>query len=246
MHWYFALLFFIAPLQPAAPVKNLNKMNAGATVGSIPLPSGYKRIEFEEKSFAAWLRNIELKRDKTVYLYNGLPKANQAAQFAVLNIPVGKKDLQQCADAVMRLRASYLFDNKRMEEIVFYDNNRTAYRYSGSTNPRLFEHYLEKVFAYCGTASLEKQLKKKDIKDIEPGDVFIKGGFPGHAAMVMDIAIHKSGEKIYVLSQSYMPAQDIHILNNPRHALLNPWYQVKSGQVITPEWVFQSAQLYGW
>src|ERR1700730_2514101 len=74
-------------------------------ISDIPLPHGYWKIPVYEHSFANWLRKIRLKKSKTVYLYNGKPKANQMAQFAVLDISTGKKDLQQCADAVLRLRA---------------------------------------------------------------------------------------------------------------------------------------------
>lgn len=35
-------------------------------------------------------------------MYNVAEKQNQQAQFAVLDISVGNKNLQQCADAVMR------------------------------------------------------------------------------------------------------------------------------------------------
>lgn len=249
MHWYFIPVLF--PLLLAGNAgKSYQKDNSisgvSKHIGNISVPAGYSRIGFENDSFASWLRSIELKNDKTVYLYNGLAKRNQTAQYAVLNIPVGNKDLQQCADAVMRLRASYLFDKKRMKEIVFYDNNNKAYPYSGSADPKVFSQYLEKVFAYCGTASLEKQLKKKNIMEITAGDVFIKGGFPGHAVIVMDIATNSKGEKMYMLAQSYMPAQDIHVLNNPRATSLSPWYTVKNEMVITPEWTFQPTQLFGW
>ncbi len=44
-----------------------------------------------------------------------------------------------------------------------------------------------------------------------------------------------TGKMKNLLAQSYMPAQDIHVLNNPRTHSLNPWYVVKSEQVITPE-----------
>ena len=57
------------------------------------------------ETFGAWLRSVPLKKNLTVYLYNGVPKRNQEAQFAVLDVSVGHEDLQQCADAVMRLRA---------------------------------------------------------------------------------------------------------------------------------------------
>lgn len=250
MYWYFSVLLLMSLLILVEPRKyDIDKNDSEIThnaVRHIPLPAGFKRTEAEHHSFSEWLRNVQLKKDKTVYLYNGLPKRNQAAQFAVLDIPVGNKDLQQCADAVMRLRASYLFEKGRMDEIVFYDNNRKAYPYSGSTDLRYFEQYLEKVFAYCGTASLEKQLKRKHIKDISPGDVFIKGGFPGHAVIVMDIAENSKSEKIYLLAQSYMPAQNIHVLNNPQATATNPWYTVKNEPVVTPEWIFQSTQLHGW
>jgi hypothetical protein len=46
-------------------------------------------------SFGQWPENISLKKDKTVYLFDGSMKYNQAAQFAVLDISAGKRDLQQ-------------------------------------------------------------------------------------------------------------------------------------------------------
>jgi hypothetical protein len=41
-----------------------------------------------------------------VLLYNGAPKFRQDVHAAVIDIDVGTRDLQQCADATMRLRAS--------------------------------------------------------------------------------------------------------------------------------------------
>lgn len=62
---------------------------APAVIQTIPLPHGFTRKAANPRSFAAWLRKISLKDNKTVYLYNGKMKTNQGAQFAVLDIPVG-------------------------------------------------------------------------------------------------------------------------------------------------------------
>ena len=102
------------------------KPTVPAVINEIPVPDGYSRPYSESHSFATWLRQVRLKKDRTVYLYNGKTKHNQSAQFAVLDITIGKKDLQQCADAVMRLRAEYLFSHKRYHDILFIDNNRKS------------------------------------------------------------------------------------------------------------------------
>lgn len=215
----------------------------------IPLPDGFERIRYADSSFSTWLRHLPLKSDKTVYLYNKLPKANQEAQFAVLDISVGDKNLQQCADAVMRLRAEYLFAKKDYRSIVFTDNEGSSYVFTAPFEKDHFEKYLERVFGMCGSASLSKQLKKVPaISEIRPGDVFIRGGFPGHAATVMDVAMNKKGKKIFLLSQSYMPAQDIHILKNPVNENGSPWYELDTSatQLETPEYTFKTSELKGW
>jgi hypothetical protein len=222
--------------------------NSYAFIKDIPLPEGFERTAAHESSFAFFLRHTPLKKDKTVYLFNGMPKRNQQAQFAVLNISVGERDLQQCADAVMRLRAEYFFSRNEHASIVFYDNKRTAYRFSGAGSKDKFERYLNRVFGMCGSASLAKQLNGiGDFSSIQAGDVLIRGGFPGHAALVMDVAINKTGKRIYLLAQSYMPAQDIHVLKNPAHNILSPWYEVTDAEeIITPEYVFKRTELKRW
>ena len=105
------------------------KENPYKKIKNIPLPKGYKRVIGDTASFGRWLENIDLKKDRTVYQFDGSIKYNQAAQFAVLNISTGKKDLQQCADAVMRLRAEYFYARNNFDRIIFTDNNYTPYKY---------------------------------------------------------------------------------------------------------------------
>lgn len=233
------------------------------TVADIPAPAGFARISQTPETFGAWLRKVPLKKDKTVYLFNGQKKYNQQAQFAVLDVSVGGKDLQQCADAVMRLYAEYRYSLRQLDKITFRATDGTLMDYAGwrngnrfvlqqgrlvkrrtaapAENRTVFMQYLETVFAYAGTLSLSRELKP--ATQIMPGDVFIQGGSPGHAVIVMDVAVNRAGERRFLLAQSYMPAQNIHVLNNPADGR-SPWYGLGVGEaLITPEWHFKAGSL---
>lgn len=218
----------------------------------IPCPENYDRIKHENYSYAEYLRNLDLKTENNiVYLYNGQKKGNQNAQFAIIKIDVGTQDLQQCADAVMRLRAEYLYSKKKYNEIHFNFLSDGKPRYyknyiNGDYSYKKYRRYMNYIFSYANTASLKNELKKvNDINDMKIGDVFIQKGNPyGHAITVMDIAINKKGEKIFMLSQSYMPAQEIHILKNPYNSKISPWFKIKEAEKLyTPEWTFEWSDL---
>ncbi len=170
-------------------------------VGAIPLPAGYHRLAADKGSFGAWLRTMPLKKDRTVYLYNGSRKLNQDAQFAVLDVSVGHTDLQQCADAVMRLRAEYLYGLRLFRLIDFYTEQGVRLNFAQWAASRKvnlsdekrsrasFDAYLQTVFSYCSTRTLEKQLVPVgSFPGLEAGEVLIKGGAPGHAMLIIDMA----------------------------------------------------------
>ena len=214
------------------------------------------------------MQNTSLKPHGTlVYCYNGQEKANKVAA-AVLNIDVGNKDLQQCADAVMRLRAEYLYKTKQFDLLHFnftsgfkadYSKWRSGYRISVKGNNvswikttkesesyQSFREYLNIVFTYAGTASLTKELKQISLSQMQIGDVFIKGGSPGHAVIVVDMAVNpQNNKKLFMVAQSYMPAQDIHILINQNKSTISPWYELDetASEIETPEWTFAANQL---
>ncbi len=216
-------------------------------IKEVPLPPGYTLINRSDDTFGKWLQQVKLKKNKTVYLFDGRPKANQEAQFAVLDFTVGNQNLQQCADAVMRLRSEYLFVQKNYKDIRFTDNEGKLYQFQAPYTYNKLQSFLQIVFGMCGSASLSKQLKSKPISSMEPGDVLIRGGFPGHAVIVMSMAENKDGKKIYLLAQSYMPAQDIHVLVNPLNEKLSPWYNLKEDELIhTPEYIFRKNELKSW
>ena len=223
------------------------------------LPSGYQRIPVLNDSFGAFLRSFPLKNDKSkVYFYNEEEKTN-AQQVAVLDIDRGTRDLQQCADAVMRLRSEYLYARKQFSAISFktfsgvsmtYDKYKSGYRItnqgfikskSPDTSREGFRKYQDMVFTYANTYTLEKEMKAiKNLSDLQLGDVFIVSNPKsyGHAMIVMDVAENpQSKDKIFLLTQSYMPAQDIHIVKNPKGGA---WYSLKdlNTELYTPEWTF--------
>lgn len=238
-------------------------------VKDIPPPANCERVAAASGSFGSYLRNLKLKQENNqVYLYNGELKGNQSAQFAVIKMDVGKRDLQQCADAVMRLRAEFLFQNKRYKEIHFkftsghvadYQQYAAGYRPSvhGSkvswhktkkpdSSYKAFRNYMNLVFNYAGSYSLSKELQRvSNIEKIKIGDVFIQGGFPGHAVIVIDVAENTTnGERFFMLAQSYMPAQEIHILKNPEATQNTPWYTCNFlGSLYTPEYIFEKKDL---
>lgn len=235
----------------------------------IAAPPGYKRVTTEPAAFSAWLRNLPVKTgNPPVRTFDGQKRWNQSAHCAVLDVDVGTKDLQQCADAVIRLRAEYLFSQNAFDRIVFnftsgdaatynawkagyrpvVNGNNVSWVKSGKADSSYkgFRKYLETVFSYAGSYSLSKEMKQvTNTSDILPGDVFVEGGFPGHAVLVLDVAEHETtGKKIFLLCQSYMPAQDIHILINPSDNSLSPWYSADFGETLhTPQWTFSAADL---
>jgi hypothetical protein len=113
---------------------NYSWMNDGKInrrVLDIPSPKGYKRTNIKKDSFADWLRHLPLKKKNAqVYLHNGNLKLKQFVHNSVIDIDVGKRDLQQCADAVMRLRAEYLFSRNFYKEISFKFTSGDEYTFN--------------------------------------------------------------------------------------------------------------------
>jgi hypothetical protein len=214
-------------------------------------PRGFERVPAPDGSFAAWLRGLPMRAEGApVLTHTGRPKWRQDVHAAVIDIDVGTRDLQQCADAIMRLRAEWLYSLGRDRDIAFNNTNGKRMRFTSAKrrDHAGFRKYMDLVFAYAGTYSLERELKPVAPEDMAIGDVFIRGGFPGHAVLVADMAENKeTGERRFLLVQSYMPAQDIHVLKNPASNDGSPWYTAAIGeQLVTPEWTFPRTALRRW
>lgn len=249
------IFFFLLLLSQAIQAQTIAPFDSTMlSVKDVPLPAGYTRVTAVPGSFAAYLQNLPLRKNSTVYLYNGQVKSDQSLHYAVIDISTGTKDLQQCADLVMRLRAEYFYQKKQYDSIVFNNTGTTVYRFSdvvkrtGNASRETFMRFMERVFVNCGTYSLDKQLKSANMETMQVGDVFIKGGAPGHAEIVVDMAVHAvTGQKIFMLAEGYMPAQDAHIVLNTSEPSLGPWYRVTTGNsIVTPTWIFTRRQLKKW
>lgn len=222
-------------------------------IAEIDLPKGFQRITTTPNTFENWLQHYTLLKDNKVYLYDGNLKSNQQLHAAILDVSIGKKNLQQCADAVVRLKAEYHFARKEYHKIGFnagktvFDFNAFAIKRNCFSHECLLE-FLEHVFTNYGTYNLEDQLHTvANYANLTIGNVFIKGGAPGHAMLVVDVAVNATtGEKIFLLAQSFMPAQSVHVVKNLNDTQLSPWYSCNDVEITTPGWTFTKTQLKKW
>ncbi len=225
-------------------------------------PEGYSRVSSSEGELSYFMRTLPLKSSESqLMLYNGQAKFNQSNHVAIFDLSLGDRDLQQCADSLFRIYAEYYWSLQSYDKIAFHLTNgfymeyskwREGYRIKVVGNDvswvksasyddsyETFLKYLDMVFAYAGTLSLASECEKVSVEELLPGDLFLKGGSPGHCVLIVDMAADEEGNRSYLLAQGYMPAQDFHVLKNPLHPE-DPWYYASeiTFPLRTPEWQF--------
>jgi hypothetical protein len=231
-------------------------------------PSGYTRIPVEEISYAAYLRNLPLlPHDAPVKYYDGSIKPNHNIYVGVVFIDVGLEDLQQAPEICIRLRGEYLFKQQQYSRISFTISNHKQVSYvnwveglkmmiNGKTywtkSPTnadrypTFKRYLEFIFTHGDIETLLDDVQRSSLEHIQPGDMFIQVARPGHVVVVVDVAENAAtGDKVFLLAQSYKPAQSFQIIVNPNDANLSPWYSVSAidDRITTPEFIFYKRDL---
>jgi hypothetical protein len=266
MKFYLFIPFFTFIFSCKSDSTTVELNSTGETIRSRVLaPQGYEWMDENSNSFGEFLQNCKLKKaGSKIVDFQNKPIANQYEHVAVLDYDIGTKDLQQCADAVIRLHAEYLYAHKRFDEIAYHFTNGDIYKWNDykkgirstlkGTNKVVFEKkaepsdgytsfrkYLDIVFMYAGTISLTNEtIKVTKNENIKSGDVLITPGSPGHAVIIVGRAKNKQGKIVYSLAQGYTPAQSIHVLTNPYSGTLNPWYDldVDSNPTITARYTF--------
>jgi hypothetical protein len=248
------LIFFSCANVPVSEIDSFD------TLSKKLVPVSSKK--YEAHSWQYFLGHLPVV-DGPIVDYTGKSINSQQKHVGIIPYDVGRADLQQCADAIIRLRAEYLFQQRRYDEIGFHFVSGDYYTwndYCKGLRPitkgkgvqfitlascvkthETLRKYLDIVYTYASTISLSKELKP--AIDFEIGTVVIYAGSPGHCFIIIDEAVNKEGEKVYKLAEGYTPAQSIYVLRNLNEAGVSPWYQLKKGVIETTSYRFESYKL---
>ena len=202
--------------------------NNYTTIGNIPTPTGFERIDDKDQEFGKYLRSLPLKPKGSIlkYYWGGIADL-QELNYAVVDLPL-LSNAEQCADVCMRLRAEYLYQESRYSDIHFLDVQGNTLYYSEGESRGAFEKYLRKVFDVANTYSLYQEMQTRDLADIQPGDVFVypaNNQHYGHAVMVADVAKNtENGTTAVIVVEGFMPARSIHVMRNLEDLINSPWF----------------------
>ncbi|MFZ5480960.1 MAG: DUF4846 domain-containing protein [Myxococcota bacterium] len=168
---------------------------------AFPPPAGARRVAAD--AFGEHVRDLPLLPPGTpVRAYDGRVIEMYAAR--VVDLPLPKVDLQQCADSILRVRAEWERAQGRSPAFHYTSGQLSRWSAWGGS----WESWLLDLFTYAGTRSLPLDT----VADTEPspGDLLVTPGSPGHAVLLLDVAT--DGRDTWVLAgQGYMPAMSFHV-----------------------------------
>jgi len=208
-----------------------------------PPPAGFSRVPAEVGTYAWWLRHLPVLGPAEPLRYHDgtvVPRGNSTVA-AIVDLDTGKRDLQQCMDVLLRLRAEYLRAAGLERRIAFRYVGGRYYTWSSwkkglrpdRATPDLrlvpraawgdsrgnFLHYLQTLYYDTGTMHHQNEPKVAPA-DLAIGDFFVyapsNAHATGHAVVVLDLAVSASGERRIVVGQGDTPATDFHVLRDPK------------------------------
>jgi hypothetical protein len=228
----------------------------------IPTPDGYRRLLVQPGTFASWLRRLPTHATRVqVLAHDGRPLPGHAV--AVIDIDVGDRDLQQCADSIIRLHAEHLWSAGRADAAAYHftSGDRSAWsdwvagevfrvdgsrvrRAAGPPRPAThatYRQWLDHLFQYAGTRSLALDSVPVPAEaPLQAGDFLVDPGSPGHAVVLLDVAEGAGGRRVGLVGQGFMPAQELHVLGAERVEVLDgAWFPLPrtAGETLdVPSW----------
>lgn len=187
----------LTPTPSEAPLSLVDE-TANTIATRFRVPEGFERVTLAPDSYGYYLRNYPLRPYGSVsHLFDGTENP-YADKIGIFDQEIANRDIQQCADACMRLYAEYHYTRQSYDKIsfdfyttpVFHCDYATWasgqriklegdtfswYEYKTETSYAYesFQAYLSWVFTYANTDSLQNQLTKVSVEDISVGDMFI-------------------------------------------------------------------------
>ena len=231
-------------------------------------PAGYTRVQVEDGSFGAYLREYPLLPDDIrLPVYDGTTMSSTNAA-AVFDISVGDEGYQQCADSIIRLYGDYFYENKQYDKISFQFSNGDVCDYERwrkgkrmlvfgnlsceipaalpDDSEQQYRNYLKEVMRYAGTISLQKESEVISSDELRIGDIICNDT---HVVMIVDEAVNENGEKCYLIGQSFIPAVCFHIVSNIDGTEVSPWFtqeELEKESFVIGGFVFEKKDIRRW
>jgi Domain of unknown function (4846) len=223
-------------------------------------PPGYQRVAVAPGSFAEWLRGLPLAAPGTPVVSNSgstVYSGDDDYVAAVLALDVGAGDLQQSADAVIRLNAEWLWASNKPDAISYRSASKLDMPFSrwvkgqrliasgpnvfwvvkGKPRPATYQDfraYIDAVMLWTNNVALAARATPiLDSKRLVAGDFFLQSRGKGHAILVLDVAEKPTGERVALLGQALQsPAQSVHVIRPGRETA---WFSLRPpSSVVTP------------
>lgn len=234
-------------------------------------PDGFVPVRLAAGSFGDWLRHLPLRPAGTPVTSGSrkvIKPADSPDVAAAVDLQPGNGNLLIAANLALRLRAEYLWTSAQGANASFTFTNGQAFEWSRwcagerpivtgrqvewrSTQPTdasrvTYTGYMESLFRYSSVYSLWKDTHAVTDDSIQPGDVYVVLGRPGHAVVVLDVAVDaKSHRVVALLGHGGTPAQTFHVA---RASSATPWFEVRAGSNLSvpPSWTLQMKHLRRW
>lgn len=203
---------------------------AESVEAAFPPPAGATRVE--APGFGEWLRQLPLQpAGAAVHTWDGGVVDIPHARVVALDV-AGQANLQ-CADTALRLRALWERAAGLSPAFHYTSGDVSAWAaWAAGTRPRVsgakvvfvphasapdaseraFGAWLADLYTYAGTRSLA--LDTVAASAPLPGDVLVIPGSPGHAVVVLDVAV-SAGATWVLAGQGFMPAMELHVAPGP-------------------------------